>query len=49
MNEPSELHAANVVSVKAQSIAQLVDAGYERQSVVRAVDAGDLALLKQAQ
>jgi len=38
--------AAEILSVRASTIKQLVDAGFEQQSVVKAVDANDLSLLQ---
>jgi hypothetical protein len=38
--------AAGILSVRASTIKQLVDAGFEQQSVVKAVDANDLSLLQ---
>jgi phage portal protein BeeE len=38
--------AAEILSVRASTVKSLVDAGFEQQSVVAAVDANDLSLLK---
>jgi hypothetical protein len=38
--------AAEILSVRASTIKQLLDAGFESQSVVKAVDANDLSLLQ---
>ncbi len=40
--------AAEIQQIKAQSIRQLVDAGYEPESVVKAVEAEDMGLLKHS-
>jgi len=40
------MDSAQVTLVKAQAIRQLADAGYEKASVVEAVDTGDLKKLK---
>jgi hypothetical protein len=42
----SELDGAQVLLAKAQTIGELVKFGYEPDSVVKAIDVGDLSLLK---
>ena len=43
-----EKDAADIQSVQAAAIRQLVDAGYEPDSVIAAITAGDLARLKHS-
>lgn len=42
----SDQGSANVLLTQAQAIRQLRDAGYDPESVVKAVTGGDLTLLK---
>lgn len=44
--EPNAKEAAEAIWVQAQAIRQLADAGYDRNSVVEAVAAGNLKVLK---